>query len=113
MSALSEALIASVGVLTSIGIACKFVWREISKKFDKQDVRFRNIEKQLLLCQERENRMSEERVGFLLVIDLLVSELRRVRPKSAVLMQARRLLDSMKIAEADKLLTDSENKPAA
>ena len=108
MSALSEALIASVGVLTTIGLAGKFVWREISKKFDRQDARFKEIEKQLRLCQERESRHAEERVGFLLVIDLLVSELRRVRPKSAVLMQARRLLDGMKIAEADKLLNDTD-----
>jgi len=94
---LAALITASTGVLGSAGVAIKFLWDRIEK-------RFTNIETDLEKCRERELETKEHRAVHLTVIELMWVELRRFDPESLVLERAKKLLDSLKernIAERD------------
>ena len=86
MEHIAPILTASASVLAIIGGGIGFMWKQISKKFEK-------IEEELEKCRESE-KLGIERRGLLSsIIEVLFSEVMRLHPKSKALKRHDELLN--------------------
>ena len=81
-------------VLTPLGVAGAFVWRELRGRFEAIATRLDD-------CEERHRTSAERRATQLTVIELLWSEVARIAPESLVLQRAEKLLDGLKALVAE------------
>ena len=92
MEHIAPIIMAIVAGLGALGAVCKFIWQSITQRFDAIDAK-------LDLCEEREKEALGRNAIHIAVIELLWAEMKRVRPNSAVLTRAKKLMDHLKIDE--------------
>ncbi|API59644.1 hypothetical protein BSL82_10200 [Tardibacter chloracetimidivorans] len=77
------------GTLLPIGGGIAFVWNKVSSRFEA-------IEAKLDACEQRDKANAERRAVQATAIDLMLDELQRIAPMSAVLAHVRSLVDKLK-----------------
>lgn len=103
MEHVAPIILAIVALLGAMGTAGKFVW-------DKVERRFESIEADLKLCYAREVTTKERRGILVTVIDLLITELKIVAPRSETITHSERLMEQVKrIDDAEDAIWESRN----
>lgn len=91
---LAAILIAGTGALGSLGTAFAFIWNKV-------EARFKELERKVEECEQREKKALVEKAQQLTVIELLWQEVQHLAPNSEVLERAGRLLDSLRSAKEE------------
>ncbi len=77
---------ATLALVTPLGAAATFIWRQIEK-------RFAAMEKKLSVCEERDRNSQARREKHVAVIEVLWREVDRIDPDSRALKRCKHLLD--------------------
>jgi hypothetical protein len=89
-----------IAVLTPVGGAAAFVWNKVEK-------RFRELDRKLEKCEQRDRNSQSRREKHVAIIELLWREVDRLDPSSRALRRARHLIDDLK----KEAKTAGENTP--
>lgn len=101
MSDIPAIIVAATGALGSIGVAARFIYNKVEKRFS-------TMEAQLLECAKRDRAGLEYRILSSTLIDVLYGELKRGRPNSAALKTARPLMVQLKVGTAMDIVKEGE-----
>lgn len=101
MSDLPAIIVAATGTLGTFGVAARFL-------YNKVETRFNHMETKLEECAKRDRAGLEYRILSSTLIDVLYSELKRSRPRSAALTTARPLMVQLKVGTALDVIKEGE-----